>query len=510
MAVTESIKTLMMQGITKRFPGVLSNDNVTIEIKAGEVLALLGENGAGKTTLMNVLYGLYQPDGGQILINGQAVTIDSPRTAIDLGIGMVHQHFMLVPTLTVSENIALGLQSSGTLLDLKAVAAKVRELAAQYGLTVNPDAYVWQLSVGEQQRVEIIKALYRGAQLLILDEPTAVLTPQEADELVALLKRMAEQGQAIIIISHKLSEVMAISDRVSVLRDGRLAATVATVDTNPEQLALLMVGREMKDIHREGKSSSGSVVLSVEDLAVTGDKGTPALRGISLAVRAGEVLGIAGVSGNGQKEFAQAVSGLRQIAGGAVSLCGKDITNRTPRAIIDAGLGYIPEDRLHVGTIGSFSIWENLILKDHHQPPYSTYSFLKNKLIRTRSAELVRDYGVKTPHLDTPTGRLSGGNIQRLILAREITRAPKVLIAAYPTRGLDIGATEYVHTMILKARSQGMGVVLISEDIEEIRALSDRVAVFYDGRIMKTMPVEEADEQVLGLLMAGVGQNQAG
>ena len=502
--MTEPIQTLTMRGITKRFPGVLSNDNVTIEIEAGEVLALLGENGAGKTTLMNVLYGLYQPEGGQILINGQEVRIDSPRSAIDYGIGMVHQHFMLVPTLTVSENIALGLPTKGAFLDLKTVSAQVRELAATYGLTVNPEAYVWQLSVGEQQRVEIIKALYRGAQLLILDEPTAVLTPQEAEELVELLRNMAKQGRAIIIISHKLSEVMAISDRVSVLRDGRLVATTNTSDTNPEQLACLMVGREMQDIERQGDACCGEFVLSVHNLEVTGDKGTPALRGISLDVRAGEVLGIAGVSGNGQKEFAQAVSGLRRVDKGDISLCCQSIANKSPRDIIDAGLGYIPEDRLHVGTVGSFSIWENLILKDHHLKPYCNYGFLQNKTIRSRSAELVKNYGVKTPHLDTLTGRLSGGNIQRLILAREITRNPRVLVAAYPTRGLDIGATEYVHTMILEARSRGMGVVLISEDLEEIRNLSDRVAVFHDGRIMKTMPVEEADEQVLGLLMAGI------
>ena len=502
--MTEPIQTLEMRGITKSFPGVLSNDNVTINIKAGEVLALLGENGAGKTTLMNVLYGLYQPDGGQILINGRPVSIESPRKAIETGIGMVHQHFMLVPTLTVSENIALGLESAGFILDLKTVAAKVRELAATYGLTVNPDAYVWQLSVGEQQRVEIIKALYRGADLLILDEPTAVLTPQESDELVQLMRTMARQGRAIIIISHKLHEVMAISDRVSVLRDGRLVATVNTADTNPEQLATLMVGREMRDIERQETAGYGECVLEVQGLEVTGDKGTPALRGISLCVRAGEVLGIAGVSGNGQKEFAQAVSGLRKVDKGEIRISGQSIANRSPRDIINAGLGYIPEDRLHVGTIASFTIWENLILKDHHLPPYSNRQFLQNKVIRTRSAALVKDYGVKTPHLDTPTGRLSGGNIQRLILAREITRAPQLLLAAYPTRGLDIGATEYVHTMILEARSRGMGVILISEDLEEIRSLSDQVAVFFDGRIMKTMPVQEADERTLGLLMAGM------
>jgi general nucleoside transport system ATP-binding protein len=503
--VSKQIEHLEMRGITKRFPGVLSNDNVSVSIKSGEVLALLGENGAGKTTLMNILYGLYQPEEGEIYINGEPVRIDSPRAAIDLGIGMVHQHFMLVPTLTVSENVALGLSSSkGLLLDLQSVSAKIRELAALYGLSVNPDAYVWQLSVGEQQRVEIVKALYRGANLLILDEPTAVLTPQEAEELVVLLRKMAEQGRAIIIISHKLSEVMAVSDNVTVLRDGKRVSNVKTSETCPDELARMMVGRDMKRFTREAKECFGDVTLAVKDLAVTSDKGTPALRGISLAVRAGEILGIAGVSGNGQKEFAEAISGLRTAGTGQIVLCGKNITNLPPRKIIDQGLGYIPEDRLHVGTIASFSIWENMILKDHHLPPYAKRCFLQSTAIQSRSAELVQQYGVKTPHLETATGRLSGGNIQRLILAREITRGPVVLVAAYPTRGLDIGATEYVHSMLLEARSQGMSVILISEDLEEIRKLSDRVAVFFDGRIMDILPVDEADERTLGLLMAGM------
>lgn len=503
--MTQTIEHLQMREITKKFPGVLSNDRVNLEIRSGEVVALLGENGAGKTTLMNILYGLYQPDGGQVLINGQAVEISSPRKAIDIGIGMVHQHFMLVPTLTVSENIALGLDTgAGPFLDLKAVAAKVREVSSTYGLAVNPDAYVWQLSVGEQQRVEIVKALYRGAQLLILDEPTAVLTPQEAEELLVLLRKMAAQGRSLIIISHKLSEVMAISDRATVLRDGRVAATLKTAATNPEELARLMVGRDMQVFERNLQNCCGDTMLSVRDLAVTGDKGTPALRDISLEVRAGEVLGIAGVSGNGQKEFAEAVSGLRKVNAGVISLAGREITNMEPRRIIGEGLGYVPEDRLHVGTVGSFSIWENLILKDHHLPPYAKVGFLQNQAIRDRSAGLVKEYGVKTPDLDSPTGRMSGGNIQRLILAREITRGPKVLIAAYPTRGLDIGATEYVHSMLLKARGQGMAVVLISEDLEEITKLSDRVAVFFDGRIMDTMPVQAADEYRLGMLMAGM------
>jgi simple sugar transport system ATP-binding protein len=508
--VTHTIELLEMRGITKRFPGVLSNDCVGIEIRSGEILALLGENGAGKTTLMNILYGLYQPDGGEIRINGEPVKIGSPRKAIDLGIGMVHQHFMLVPTLTVSENIALGLDAGkGPFLDLKTVAAKIREISAAYGLLVNPDAYVWQLSVGEQQRVEIVKALYRGAQLLVLDEPTAVLTPQEAEELLVLLRNMAAQGRSVIIITHKLSEVMAISDRVTVLRDGKMVNSLPTRDTSPEQLARMMVGRDMQVFERDYEQASGEIVLSVKDLAVASDKGTPALRGISAEVRAGEVLGIAGVSGNGQKEFAEAVSGLRKVEAGNILLCDRSIANLDPSAIIEQGLGYIPEDRLHVGTIGSFSIWENMILKDHHLSPYARAGFLQHRDIRARSGQLVREYGVKTPGLDAPAGRMSGGNIQRLILAREITRRPRVLIAAYPTRGLDIGATEYVHSMLLAARRQGMAVILISEDLGEVRKLSDRIAVFFDGRIMDVLPVAEADERRLGMLMAGM-REQAG
>lgn len=506
--MAKSIKSLEMRGITKRFPGVLSNAKVSIKIEAGKILALLGENGAGKTTLMNILYGLYQPDEGEILVNGNPVQIISPRAAIDLGIGMVHQHFMLVPTLTVSENVALGLAPArGPFLDLKAVSAKIREISNTYGLAVNPDAYVWQLSVGEQQRVEIVKALYREAGLLILDEPTAVLTPLEAQELIGLLRKMAEQGHSIIIISHKLSEVMAVSDEVTVLRDGRKVATVKTGETSPDELARMMVGRETKPLTREAKASFGSCVLEVKNLVVNSDKGTPALQKISLSLRAGEILGIAGVSGNGQKELAEAVTGLRPVGKGQIVLRDRDITNQSPRKIIEQGLGYIPEDRLHVGTIPSFSIWENLILKDHHKPPYARSGFLQNKVIRSRSGQLVQEYGVKTPDLETATGRLSGGNIQRLILAREITRKPSVLVAAYPTRGLDIGATEYVHAMLLNARNQGMGVILVSEDLEEILNLSDRIAVFYEGRVMKVLPTEEADERTLGMLMAGVNSH---
>ena len=501
------IEHLEMQGITKRFPGVLSNHNVNIDLRSGEVLAILGENGAGKTTLMNILYGLYQPDAGRILINGNPVKIHSPREAIRHGIGMVHQHFMLVPTLTVSENVALGLPSpKGPVVDLKAAAKRIREISEAYGLSIHPGAYVWQLSVGEQQRVEIVKALYRGANLLILDEPTSVLTPQESGELILLLKKMASTGTPIIIISHKLNEVMAVSDRVTVLRDGEVVATVHTAQTSPEELAQKMVGREMPSFFREAKGLPGRAVLELEDVWAVGDKGPTALAGVSLDVKAGEIVGIAGVSGNGQRELAEAISGLRKVAKGRVLLNGKNITNLPPQRIIRQGLGYIPEDRLHVGTIPSFTVWENLILKDHHLPPYSRSVFLQYGRIKNICASLVSRYGVKTPSLETPTARLSGGNIQRVILAREITRGPVALVAASPTRGLDIAATQYVHANLLEARKSGTGVLLISEDLEELLRLCDRIAVMYGGRIMKVMPVEEANERVLGLLMAGVAE----
>lgn len=498
------IEHLSMRNITKRFPGVVANDQINLEVNAGEVLALLGENGAGKSTLMKILYGLYRPDQGEILINGKPVKIQSPRDAMQLGIGMVHQHFMLVPTLTVAENIVLGMPSSrGPLLDLDKASKHILELSQKYGLRVDPSAYIWQLSVGEQQRVEILKVLYRGAELLILDEPTAVLTPQEVDELFIVLREMVRLGHSIIFISHKLKEVMNISDRVTVLRAGRVVRTLPTSETNEHELAMLMVGREIKETS-PGDQTPGEVVLDIGDLVVLNDKGLPALRGLSLKVHAGEILGLAGVSGNGQKELAEAIACLRPIESGYIRLCGQEITNKSPAEAIWAGLGYIPEDRLHVGTIPIFSVAENLILKDHPRPPLSRRGFLDMHTITRFASQMVQEYDIKTPMIETTVRSLSGGNIQKLVLAREIQRKPALLLAVQPTRGLDVGATEYIHHRLIEQRQQGRAILLISEDLDEILALSDRIAVIYEGQIMGILPSREAHRQRVGLLMAGM------
>ena len=501
------IRRLEMRGIVKRFPGVLANDHVDIEVSAGEVLALLGENGAGKSTLMKVLYGLYRPDEGEILINGKPVSIESPNDAIALGIGMVHQHFMLVPTLTVVENVVLGLPSSrGPLLDLDVAARRLEQLGKDYGLEVDPWAAVWQLSVGEQQRVEILKVLYRGADLLILDEPTAVLTPQEVDELFPTLKEMTERGHSIIFITHKLHEVMAISDRVTVLRNGKRVADLPTKETTPRLLARLMVGRDLLESYDKPPMPPGPTVLRLEAVEALDDKELPALRGFSLEVHAGEIVGLAGVSGNGQRELAEVIAGLRPVTGGHIYLNGEEITHASPLKIIRSGMGYIPEDRMHVGTIPVFSVAENIILKDSDRPPIAKGPFLDFKQIRAYARRLVEAFSVKTPSLDTPVRFLSGGNIQKIILAREIARGPDFLLAAQPTRGLDIGATEYVHQRLLEARKEGKAILLISEDLDEITRLSDRIAVIYEGKLMGIVPGEEATPEQLGLMMAGVAE----
>ena len=499
------IDRLEMIEIVKRFPGVLANDHVNFDVNAGEVHALLGENGAGKSTLMRILYGLYHPDSGLIRLNGTPIEIRDPSTSIGFGIGMIHQHFMLVPSLTVAENVALGLASSrGPLTDLERVSARIRELAELYGLQVDPDLPVWQLAVGEQQRVEILKALYRGAELMILDEPTAVLTPQEVEELFVTLRKMSAEGHALIFISHKLHEVLDISDRVTVLRDGRVVGSVKTGETTKGGLAQLMVGRELVPIGLRDSAEASDVRLSIRGVSALSDRETPALREVDLEVRAGEILGLAGVSGNGQRELAEVITGLRSVTGGTVLLDETDITGAPPDQIMEAGVAYIPEERNRDGMIDEFSVAENLILREHAKPPYSHAGFLAFDEIERLSEALVREFNVKTPSLDTPLKNLSGGNVQKVILARELHRQPKVLVASQPARGLDIGATEYVHQRLLEQRSIGTATLLISEDLDEILALSDRIIVIYEGRIMGELRREEATAEKLGLLMAGV------
>ena len=499
------IDSLEMRGITKRFPGVLANEHVDFDVRSGEVHALLGENGAGKSTLMKILYGLYHPDQGEIRLNDQLVTIASPVDAINLGIGMIHQHFMLVPTLTVAENVALGLPSSrGALTDLEQVSKRILDLADIYGLKIDPAAYVWQLSVGQQQRVEIIKALYRGAALLILDEPTAVLTPQEVDELFVIMRQMVKDGHALIFISHKLHEVIEISNRVTVLRDGRKIGTRSTSETTKQDLANWMVGREVGFAPDRGFVEVKEVRLKLEQVACGSDRGTRGLRGVSLDVRSGEILGIAGVSGNGQRELAEAITGLRKATQGKVFLESEEITNLVPGEITNRMLSYIPEERMRDGMISAFTVAENMILREHHKLPYSRTGFLNLREISRHADDLIRQFRVKTPSQETQARNLSGGNIQKVVLARELSRNPRAIIAAQPTRGLDIGATEYVREQLLAERRKGTAIMLISEDLDEILALSDRIAVLYEGQVMDIVARADATPEKLGLLMAGV------
>ncbi len=500
----QRIKTLEMRNIVKRFPGVLANDHVTFDVKAGEVHALLGENGAGKSTLMRQLYGLYQPDEGQILINGQPVVFKSPADAIRAGIGMIHQHFMLVSTLTVAENVALGLRSSREpRLDLDVVSKRITALSGAYGLKIDPSAYIWQLAVGEQQRVEIIKALYRGASLIILDEPTAVLTPQEVDDLFVTFRNMAKEGHALIFISHKLHEVMAISDRITALRDGRLAGTRPAAGATRQELAKMMVGRDVKPLAPQ-PLKAGNVRLKIEALRAMGDRGTEALRGVNLEVRAGEIVGIAGVSGNGQRELAQCLAGLRKVTSGLITIDTHDLTNATLRQRMEAGLAYIPEERMRDGAIREFSVQENIFLHEHASPKFTHGIFLNFPEMAAHARILVNRFAVKTPTLDTPLKNLSGGNIQKLIMARELSRSPRILIAAQPTRGVDIGASEYIRQRLLEQRDAGTAILLISEDLDEIQELSDRILVMFEGRIVGEVKRGEATPEEIGLLMAGV------
>jgi simple sugar transport system ATP-binding protein len=500
----KGIQRIEMCDIVKRFPGVLANDRVCFDFVAGEVHALLGENGAGKSTLMRQLYGLYRPDEGQILIDGKPHVFRSPADAIRSGIGMIHQHFMLVPTLTVTQNVALGLKSSREpVMDLDKVEARVRDLSIEYGLKVEPDAYIWQLSVGEQQRVEILKALYRGASMIIMDEPTAVLTPQEVKDLFVTVQRMKQEGHGLVFISHKLYEVMAISDRVTVLRDGRMAGTKLIGEVTRDDLVRMMVGREIKPLAPQ-PLNAGAVRLKIENASAMGDRGTEALRNVNLEIRAGEILGLAGVSGNGQRELAQCLGGLRKLTSGTVTVDGKDITSASVHGRLAAGLAYIPEERMRDGAIREFSVQENIFLQEHNAPQFTHGIFLDFGKMASHAKELVNQYKVKTPKLDTPIKNLSGGNIQKVIMARELSRKPGVLIASQPTRGVDIGASEYIHQQLLEQRAGGIAILLISEDLDEVRSLSDRIAVMYEGRIMGILDRNEATVEELGLMMAGI------
>jgi len=507
MATAEPINELQLSGITKRFPGILACNNVSMRVARGEVLALVGENGAGKSTLMNILAGLYQPDAGTISINGEEVRFHTPNDAYARGIGMVHQNFMLVPNMTVTENVALGLKQHHKFmnLDLKATRARIVEVSEHHELPVNPDAYVWQLSVGEQQRVELIKTLCFGAQLLILDEPTSALTPQETDDLIDRLKRMTAE-LSIIFISHKLHEVKELSHRVAILRHGAVVFNGRTEDHTPAELAALMTGREIHLPRNEGLLVEGPAILEARDLKVRGDRGHFALDGLNLEVHAGEILGLAGVSGNGQRELAEALTGLRHVESGKVLFLDKDMTNRSPAAMIGAGLGYIPEDRHHEGIVPKFTVKENLVLKDFPTPQFSWSVVLKLGEIARNAETLKASFDIRCSSTSAAGGSLSGGNIQKVILARELAREPKALISVYPTRGVDMGAQEFIHSQLLARRRAGGGILLISEELEEIMNLSDRIAVIYKGRILKVLTSLEATREKLGLLMAGVAE----
>ena len=491
--------------ITKRFPGVLANDAVTVRFEEGAIHAVIGENGAGKSTLMSILYGLHQPDSGQIIVRGERVVVPDPSAAIALRLGMVHQHFMLVPSLTVAENVILGRTPTRRgLTDIKVAEQRLEALSEQYGMAVRPSARVRDLSVGVLQRVEILKALYRGADVLILDEPTAVLTPQESFALFDTLRALTSQGKTIVFISHKLKEVLAVAERVTVMRQGKVTGELPTAHTNERELARLMVGRDV--ILRIDKipPKPGDVVLELDGVNAVDDRRLPALRDVSLRVRAGTVLGVAGVEGNGQTELIEVITGLRPPTGGHIRLSGKDITGRSPRELREAGLAHIPEDRLERGVSVDASIEENLILDTFYRAPLSKRGWLDKGAIRRYAQKLIGDYEIATPDAETRAGSLSGGNMQKIVVAREIASGPPLLIAAQPTRGVDVGAIEYIHRRIIGLRDQGSAVLLISAELDEILSLADEVAVIYEGRIVSVQARADVDELGLGLQMAGV------
>ncbi|HOX11752.1 MAG TPA: ABC transporter ATP-binding protein [Spirochaetia bacterium] len=497
-----------MRGIRKSFPGVTACDGVDLRLGRGEVLALLGENGAGKSTLMNVLAGLYRPDEGEIRIGGKPVEIRSPRDSAAHGVGMVHQNFMLVDTMTVAENVVLGMAGLPLVPDMAEVKRSVLELAEKYGLRVDPDAYVWQLSVGEQQRVEILKQLYRKAEILVLDEPTAVLTPQESEELNVVVQRMKAEGKSAVFITHKMEEVMTFSDRVMVLRKGKVVVEKVTSETSPRDLAKLMVGREVLFRVEKKSFEPGAVILELKDVRALDDRGLPALRDLSLKVRAGEILGIAGVAGNGQRELSEVITGLRPVSSGGISINCVETTNKTPLEIIRSGVSHIPQDRIAVGAVGDMSVASNLAMKGYRDAPISRGVLLLPRRILDLARRMIESFRIATPSPETRVKFLSGGNIQKTILAREIESCRSLLVAVYPSRGLDIGATEAVRKELVAQRDAGMAVLLVSEDIEELLSVADTVLVLYEGRAMGTFPSAEADPEELGLLMAGVERKE--
>jgi len=496
---------LELRGITKSFPGVLANDHVNLTLNEGEILALLGENGAGKTTLMNILYGLYTPDAGEIYMRGKKAEIHGPDDAIARGIGMVHQHFMLVPVFTVTENVMLGNEAvrNAIFLDRDKVAERIREISDQYGLEVDPDAFVSDLPVGIQQRVEIIKVLYRQAEILILDEPTAVLTPQEVEGLFKILQLLVKDGKSIIFITHKLKEVMKAANRITVLRGGRVMGTSPRAKVNEQKLAEMMVGREVNLVILKKPAAPKDTALQVTDLHVADDRGLMAVDGVSFSVRAGEVFGIAGVQGNGQRELIEALTGLRPIKSGHVAILGQDTTHASPRRIREVGSAHVPEDRQKDGLILTFPVADNLVLNTYYETPFTSGVNLRHEEIEKAAQQRVKAFDVRTPSTAVPVSNLSGGNQQKVIVAREFSRPIKLLIAAQPTRGLDVGSIEYIHGQLLDKRDEGCAVLLVSSELDEIMALSDQVAVMYAGRILDILPAEKATRDKLGLLMAG-------
>jgi ABC-type uncharacterized transport system ATPase subunit len=497
---------LEMRDITKRFPGVLANDHIDFQLQKGEIHALLGENGAGKSTLMNILYGLYSQDAGQILLDDREVEINEPTDAIRLGIGMVHQHFMLIPVMTVTENIVLGTETvkNGFVLDQTTAAERIHDLSRQHGLEIDPDAYIKDLPVGTQQRVEIIKALYREADILILDEPTAVLTPQEAEELFIIMRSLVAQGKSIIFITHKLREVFEVADRITVLRNGHVVGTTTPEQSTRQSLAEMMVGREVILTVDKKPASPGSPVLQVDSLRAIDDRDAIAVDGASFEVRTGEVLGIAGVQGNGQTELVEVLTGLRPSQGGRVVIGGVDVTNASPRKIAQQGVAHIPEDRHQHGMVAGYPIADNLILNNYFRAPFAHGVVMDNRAIEDNALRLVHEFDIRTPSVYTPASSLSGGNQQKMVVAREFSRPIELLIAAQPTRGLDVGSIEFIHNRLVAARDEGVAVLLVSAELDEIMSLSDRIAVMFKGQIIATLDADQASREELGLLMAGV------